>query len=107
MPDMISNNMNGKLVPPFNTKKFGKSILKLIFHNRKREAMGIKAYKVITKSFKLTDQAENYKILFRKLLQGRDPHPFMNPDSNYSLSCPIDSSLPKTFQVLINKYQRQ
>lgn len=69
IPDMIKNGVTGYMAPPFDSEKFGDSVLRLVFNGQERKRMSINCRRLIENKFKLRDQARSYLNLFQELLK--------------------------------------
>jgi glycosyltransferase involved in cell wall biosynthesis len=102
MPDVITDNETGRLVPPFDTGKFAESIVDLILNEKKRKKLGLNSRKLIENNYKLKDQAQKYDELFLKLLpKGHSSSAYKNLDYKKIQYCPIDFSLHSELMPII------
>lgn len=84
IPDVLINDVTGKLVPAKNIEKMAEAILDLVFDAEKREALSENCRKLISDKFALEVQAKNYVNLYSELLrsQTRNTSPALEGISN-------------------------
>lgn len=103
IPDMIEDDLTGRLIPCGSDKKFAKAILDLIFNDGKRSMIGKKSRELIEKKYKLEDQAQKYAELFSRLLpKGHSSNG--NSDFQENQYCKLDLSFNKLLLPLYSKY---
>ncbi|MGD2090361.1 MAG: glycosyltransferase [Candidatus Aminicenantes bacterium] len=103
MPDMIEDDLTGRLIPCGSDKKFAKAVQDLIFNDGKRSTMGKKSRELIEKKYKLEDQAQKYAELFSRLLpKGHSSNG--NSDFQENQYCKLDLSFNKLLLPLYRKY---
>ena len=71
MPDVITSDVNGKLIPLKDDIGFGRAILELAFNSTIRRTMSEQCSSFIRNKFRLEDQAQNYIKLYDDLLKSR------------------------------------
>jgi glycosyltransferase involved in cell wall biosynthesis len=71
MPDIIEDDVNGKLVSFKDDVQLSRAILDLVFNEKKRKFMGDRGTKIIREKYKLEDQAKSYLTLYDDLLNHR------------------------------------
>jgi glycosyltransferase involved in cell wall biosynthesis len=71
IPDVITNDVNGKLVALKDDIGFGRAILELAFNSAIRRTMSEQCSSFIRNKFRLEDQAQNYIKLYDDLLKSR------------------------------------
>lgn len=69
MPDMIIDDVTGRLAPSGNFQELGKAILDIIFKSELLKTMSINCRQMIEKSYSLDTQAKNYLELFYELIE--------------------------------------
>jgi len=105
MPDVITANETGRLVPPFDTEKFAESIVDLILNEKKRKNLGLNSRKLIENNYKLEDQAQKYDEFFLRLLpKGHSSSANKSFNFRKIQYCPIDLSLPNELVPLYKMY---
>lgn len=73
MIDLIKDDINGVLIPPYNLDLMAKKIIELINNPEKCRIMGINARREILINYRLSIQAEKYSNLYNDLLtQGKN-----------------------------------
>lgn len=103
MPDVISDHETGRLIPAFDTDKFGEAIIDLTFNKEKRKRLGIESRKLIETGYKLEDQARNYVDLFSRL-QPEGPPPARHFSPREDHYCSLDASFYPMLLPLFQKY---
>ncbi|MCP5108397.1 MAG: glycosyltransferase, partial [bacterium] len=103
MPDMISDQENGRLIPAFDTVKFGRAVIDLALNKEKRMRLGMHSRELIETGYKLEDQARNYIELFSRLLpRGPAPgRPFPPREPQY---CTLDVSFNPLLRPLYQNH---
>lgn len=71
MPDVIVDDVNGKLVENQDSVQLGKAIADMVFHSSKRKSMSEESSALIRTKYKLKNQAEKYLNLYDDLLRNR------------------------------------
>ena len=105
IPDVITDNKTGRLIPPFDIRRFAESIVDLILKRKKRENLGWNSRKLIENNYKLEDQAQKYEEFFLKLLpKGHSSSAHSNLNFQKILYCPNDLSLPSELVPLYKIY---
>ena len=71
MPDVIVDDVNGKLVSFKDDVQLSRVILDLVFNPEKRSSMGVKGSLLMHEKYKLEDQANSYLNLYDDILSNR------------------------------------
>jgi len=71
MPDVIIDDLNGKLADFRDDEQLGRAILDLVFNPDKRAFLNSNCSLLIREKYKLEDQANNYLRLYDELLKDR------------------------------------
>ena len=70
LPDMVTNGVTGQLVPLFDTRKMGETIIDLIQKPDLRKSMGKEGRKRAEEEYSLSVQAGRYSDLYKELHLG-------------------------------------
>jgi glycosyltransferase involved in cell wall biosynthesis len=71
MPDVIVDDVNGKLVSFKDDVQLSRVILDLVFNPEKRSSMGVKGSLLMREKYKLEDQANSYLKLYDDIVSNR------------------------------------
>lgn len=73
IPDVVINDVTGRLAEPFNTKELSRHIIELAQDAVLRSALAKESIRSIEQSFNLNVQAKNYSTLYDELLSKAMP----------------------------------
>lgn len=68
-PELITNSINGYLIPPFDFKQLAAKIQFILSEKKERERMGLAAKHIVKERFGLNNMIENFKELYRNTLK--------------------------------------
>ncbi len=110
IPDMVKDEVTGKLFSPGESKKLSEAILSFLFNSKQQEIMGQNCRQLIEKDYALPVQAKRYLDLYQDLLEVV-PRPLVSnkilnqtnkskPNPPGDLSVSIEATLGPHFQQI-------
>lgn len=66
--EIITNNVNGILVKPFDTQSLLDSIIEILSNNEERENMGKKGYKTLKEKYSLSAMSDQTLLLYKEII---------------------------------------
>ena len=115
LPDMVTNGVNGQLVPLSDTQKMGETIIDLIQKPDLRKSMGTEGRKRAEQDYSLSVQASHYSDLYKELhLSNQAPGQpasakpavdavWRDVRKKESLSAPITTAIGPSFREIFDQ----
>lgn len=98
LPDMVIDDVTGKLAEPGDFSRLGEIIRDLVFDSVKRQELSKNCRKMMADRFKLRDSAGNYLKLFQELLE--------NNNCKKEKSARLDSSKNPVIDASGNRFSK-
>lgn len=104
MPDVITNDVTGLVVPPLDAKALGYALLSLLFDGEKRRQMSRHCRSLMAERFSLEVQAQKYLKLYQEILSEGHRCRTRNDSRSQPVLCPGKGpALQKIFIFLVLK----